>query len=876
MEDLVAMTDRPILRLPDARSARRLKGAPVSMPRPRGSGSQGQGARFREEFDRLEKALAGEEADVILRQDPNGIAPERALVFVTAVPITDFIRVAQGIGLEVFSGFDLDNEYELPGDLLDQNADQATPTLYATMPTIEVLERLMRLWRRYRRNQPAEHGAAPWWNLFGMLAELRPWGPQDRLTDAARVELNNRLPFDDMEEVRIELEIWPTANTERRLRWRRETEARVVALGGRIIARSAIDEPGFVYEALLVGMTASTVRSMIENPSAPEGLAILDGLQFVLPQTIAQSVRDHSEPLEDGEPAPFEAFDEGAPLRVVLLDGTPIAGHQALDGGVVIEDIHELVSSSLVAHRRHATSMASLILRGDLETDGQPVTDSRLLAIPVLIDSDLGASSPEDRLFVDLIHVALTRAFLGNEPLAPDAFVVNFSVGIRGAHFAGRISSLARLIDWWADTVGILFVVSAGNVPDDLHIPEITAPAFEDTPVADRHALVADALRQCRHSRSLMAPSEAMNALTIGAACHDLSPPRAPAPPDEVLLRERESIQPALSSAVGLGPFRSLKPDLLTTGGEHNIRLMPDGDGIRLRVVQNSQRTGLNVASSRGGARAQAKSRGTSCANALATRAQLSAAAALTDQDGPFEGQELPRRDLALLTRALCVNAARWPDTANRLYDSEKLRFGRRHLQAKEEVARYYGHGLLDPRRMQEAPALGSTLVGLGTVRKDGAAIFDMPLPPSLAGQAMRRSMWVTVAWFSPVEPARAKYRLAALEAIAADGDLTNDDDEDKGWNLALKSGHLAASMIKRGTVWSRRLVHNRVTVPAFSEDQSLPIRVQCRDVSGGGLSPDEDIRFAIAVTLELATAADYDIHQEIRAKLEIPLRGGA
>ena len=140
--------------------------------------------------------------------------------------------------------------------------------------------------------------------------------------------------------------------------------------------------------------------------------------------------------------------------RAVRLDGTPVAGHRSLDGGVVIEDVHDLVGRSVVAKRRHATSMASLILRGDLTADGAPVQDSRLLCIPVLVDGEGGASSPEDRLFVDVVHVALIRALAGAEPLAPEAFVVNFSVGTRRSSFAGRISSLARLLDWWAHTEG--------------------------------------------------------------------------------------------------------------------------------------------------------------------------------------------------------------------------------------------------------------------------------------------------------------------------------------------------------------------------------------------------------------------------------------
>ena len=135
--------------------------------------------------------------------------------------------------------------------------------------------------------------------------------------------------------------------------------------------------------------------------------------------------------------------------------------------------------------------------------------------------------------------------------------------------------------------------------------------------------------------------------------------------------------------------------------------------------------------------------------------------------------------------------------------------------------------------------------------------------------------MLVTLAWFSPIEPARARYRLAALEAVAADGDMQEDDDEDKHWNLAMKGNPPGAALIKRGTVWSRRLMHNRVRAPQFEDGTTLPIRVQCRDASGGGLDPDEEIPFAIAVTLQVAATAQYDVHEEIRDQLLVRLRGG-
>ena len=136
------------------------------------------------------------------------------------------------------------------------------------------------------------------------------------------------------------------------------------ALGGRVPSRSSIEEEGFIHEALLVALSAGSVRELIAHPEAVEGLATLDGLQFVLPQVVARSLPNQSEPLDAPGRDGAAAFDSQTPLRAVRLDGTPVAGHRSLDGGVVIEDVHDLVGRSVVAQRRHATSMASLILRG--------------------------------------------------------------------------------------------------------------------------------------------------------------------------------------------------------------------------------------------------------------------------------------------------------------------------------------------------------------------------------------------------------------------------------------------------------------------------------------------------------------------------------
>ncbi len=868
------MVDRPILRFPDPVSSARRTGAPRSPPRPRGPGRARQGRRFQATFDGLAAALGSDDPELVLREDPAGIAPERALVFITAGSVQNFARAAQAVGLEVFAETELEEiedfpeGFEPPGD-----AETLSRTLYATMPTLESFRRILALWNVHQRGERAPQGAGPWWMVFDLLLELRPWGPEDRLTEDARTVIEDRLPFDESEEVPVELEIWPAASAEKRARWARETEQRVNALGGRVIDRSSIAESGFTYEAMLAGLPVPAVRAMLDDPGDMNGLATLEGVQFILPQMIGQAAPGDAEG-ETADHEPRGAFAADGPIRAALFDGTPTAAHAALDGGVIIEDVHDLVRLSEVGQRYHATAMASLILRGDLEVDGTALQDARLVSVPLLIDNDNGAWTPANRLFVDLLHVALTRLITAEEPLAADVFVVNFSIGVRDMRFAGRISALARLMDWWAAREGILFVVSAGNIGESLLLSGVNAEDFEDADGDERRARVRAAMRTLAYERTLLAPAEAINAVTVGAVSKDLN---GLAPPNQagiITLEGEADTIPQITSALGLGPHRAIKPDLLEVGGRLEVRVLPNGDDASLRPLDVSQRTGLVAASPRGGVRATQKTRGTSSAAALTTRAILQSAEALTGEDGPYEGRELPRRTLALLTRALAVNGARWPDDARDLYDEEIGHLGaRQHARAKSEVCRYFGYGVIAADLMRHSPETGVTMVGHGTIRKDQARIFRMPLPASMAGDRVPRSMRATLAWFSPVNPARAQYRLAGLEAVVAD-DL--DDVEDKGWGLDLKSDGPDANMVKRGSVWSRRLVHRIQTVPDFDDGADIPICVQCRDTAGGGLSPDDDIAFAIAVTLEIEADVQYDILEEIEQQVRLRLQPGA
>lgn len=862
-------SDRPILRLPEARRAERVTGKPRNSPQPRGPGRRRQGERLGASFSALQDAVRRAEGGVEVAEDPTGVAPERALVFETAGSIQDFARAAREAGLELIVEVELDETEDIPeGFEPPQGREKMGRTLYATMPTLRSAGELLRLWNAHQKNEAAPYGLGPWWKLFDQLVSLRAWGPDDRLPEDARDAILKQLEGKaDDEGVKIEIEIWPSAIGAARERWRGEVEAKIRELAGTIVDRSSISGQGFVYEAVLASLPAASVRALLDAPATPGGLGTVRGVQFILPQALGEALPQDGEDL-DRSAGSYRAFGHDTPVRAALFDGTPVAAHPALDGGVVIEDVHDLVRRSVVHQRFHATSMASLILRGDLEADGVPMKGSRLVSVPLLVDADDRGGSPSDRLFVDLVHVALTRLLSGADALAPDVFVINMSIGMPTMRFGGRISALARLIDWWAHQHGVLFVIAAGNIKDELLLENVETGGFIATDVVERGQAVRQSLHAMAYARRLTCPADALNGLTVGAISED----RAEASPVPrgagiVSIDAVGSRYPAIGSAVGLGPLRAIKPDVLECGGAHEVRASADGVHTKISVAPHPH-AGLVVASPRFDAvRGTRRSCGTSCAAALTTRAIVQSATALLEAGGPFDGQLLPRRDLALLTRTLAVNAADWSDEALAHYEACLTRFGPyQSLRAKEEVARHFGYGYLSTLRMMQSPAGGVTFVGLGDIRKDGARIFDIPLPPSLSGERVPRSMRVTLAWFSPVNGARARYRLASLHAIAADMDDEGDEDRDTGWGLLLKADGPDDRMIRRGTVWSRRLQHARLAAPAYDAGQSIPLRVQCQDASNGGLDPDLSIRFALAVTLEVESEVQYDIHQECQA----------
>lgn len=511
------MPERPLLKLPkpeavDPRPGPRGGGNLTKPPRGR------QGARLAPRFDRLMQ-VAGKLQELMgFRDDPTAIAPERAIVFEVAGQLKDFYSQAQDLGLEYLG--DYEEEFEPSDDFRDtKKPEKIIPgRIYLAMPDVHALQELLWLWRRYQRGENMPRGKSEWRELFSLLIDVRPWGPQDRVPPETIEYWRNSLQHHPEASVRFEIELWFHEKVEQRARALARVAADIEHMGGAVVHHATI--PEIRYDAMLVDIPPDEAQALINHPDI--GIARVDEVMFLRPQSVA---RHPGKEEPEGEDAPEGA--DAAPLPAgdpiaALLDGLPIQNHVRLAGRITVDDPNDLDANYPVSRREHGTEMASLIIHGDLAR-GEPPLPRPLLVQPVM-QPDAGNSeqTPPHRLLVDVIHRAVRRVKVGDggEPAtAPGVVLINLSLGDRWRPFARVMSPLGRLLDFLAHRYRVLFLVSAGNVMDRLVVPNFaTSRGFEDADPEEREKAVLAALNANKSQRTLFSPAEAMNALTIGAA----------------------------------------------------------------------------------------------------------------------------------------------------------------------------------------------------------------------------------------------------------------------------------------------------------------------------------------------------------------------
>lgn len=865
------MADRPLLRIPEAARNERQKRAPVpvdpnaKIAKP-GYGRQSQ--RLGPQFDRLRNvaAQAAAQATMALRADPDGIAPERALVFEVAGSLGDFYsQVGRIDGLEFL--LEDDTDIQATDDFHELQQKKGEPVrsenpvggrLYMAMPDMRALREILGLWDRYRQGQAMPYGFAPWRILFDMLSDLRAWGPQDRVLPETLAYWRERIADRPDDPVRFEVEMWFHERGERRARSLASVEGQLAELGGQVVT-SAVIEP-IRYHGILVDLPPQQVRELIDHPDVT--LARLDDIMYLRPQSVAAI----AEPQEEGEEAPagVAAAPAGDPIAA-LLDGVPIANHQRLAGRLIFDDPDDYGSRTPAARRSHGTSMASLIVHGDLQAGEQPLARPLYVRPVMVFDAASNAeTTPPDRLPLDVVYLAVRRLFEGEggEPAsAPGVVVINLSLGDVNRPFSGRISPWARLMDWLAFRYRVLFLISAGNVRGWLPIRDFatTADWMAAAPEA-REAAVISALNSEKAGRTLLSPAEGLNAIAVGAWHAD----EFAAAEDPFHLRDPfpNGGLPNVSSGVGLGFRQTVKPDLLFDGGRELVQASEDEGHVWIAVNSGGsyagQMSAAPDASATGRLDMQRRTVGTSNATALLTRSAVRIYDSLVEA-----GYDIPRSHAAVLLKALLVHGAAWGDAGAKLDDAFGPG-GKAWMRHRDNIARFLGYGRPDIARVLDCAAERATLFAYGDIERDRQDEFDIPLPPSIEGATEVRRLTMTLAWLTPVNARHQQYRSSTLELLPAG---------DAAYSLAVERlrhqpTHIA---INRGTL--SHCIFEGESAVAFLDGGMLKLRVECRAQAG---ALDDPVPFAVAISIETGVGSGIAVYDEVRAAVQPAVRATA
>lgn len=814
-----------------------------------------QAERLAPQFQSLRVAFEARRLE--LQASAHNSDPDLVVVFETVGAVDDFITSAERIpGLEWLAGM-IGPRVEPDEDFYStQDAGKALAgKLFLMGSNRQALEEVVRLWELYRAAPAAAlgKGLSAWKGLFLHLKEVRFWGPQDRLAYELRQAWRFRLET-GAASLKFEIEAWCFASAAKNAASSAEVRALVGELGGRVLDERQILD--IAYHGFLVEVPAQGVQLLLDG--APPPLLRSERVMFLRPQgQAAARVGDAAARLPDA--AVPQQRTSGAPIAA-MLDGLPLANHARLQGRLIIDDPDQWAEGYPAAERVHGTAMASLIAWGELDGAGTALV-APIYARPILRpdpnSNPREECTPDDRLLVNLVHVAVRRMFEGDPgvpPAAPTVRVINLSVGDKYRPFAGELSPWARLLDWLSYKYKVLFIVSSGNRADDL-VLNVAHESLQGLTSEARASASMLALVEHDMHRRLLAPAESVNALTVGASYSDGS--TFATVPGRYALFAEGSVAPY--SCIGPGFRRAVKPEVLLPGGRVLYRerpVSPPAETHLSGVWHTPQPPGQRVAAPPDAAGDTIYTRGTSNAAALATRWAAQAFDVLEALRAGDPARLAHRYD-AVMIKALLAHGASLGEIEGQVL-AARPDVDHWHAQ-RRLVSRYAGYGVADVERALTCTEQRATMLGVGELRNEKAWEFRVPVPEALNATLVRRRLTITLSWFTPPNPRHSKYRVARLWV-----DLPEDP-------LRLVRVEGEARQLQLGTL-QHETFEGEGAVPVVP-GQSLVVRVNCLADAGRLDSP---VEFALCVSLEVAEGVGLPIYEQVRARITPRVAVGA
>ena len=740
----------------------------------------------------------------------------------------------------------------------DAKKKRLTGRLFLSLSNERGLNELLSLWKQWENGQQLATGKTKWRDVFNQILIIRRWGIEETLRETGMIDRWQDLVepvATNPDDITFQIELFYRNNREKRKNNEQLIADLLAEIGGRMLG-SFIDMEDIAFHAVKARLPAEQVRHLLEEINlSDENLDIqlfkFPGVMYFRPT--GQSLTTSGD--EVGEESSFPEGNPELPPVAAILDGVPNLQHEALKDRLIFDDPENLSAQYQPGERRHGTSMASLVVHGELSDDSAVPLLSYVYHFPIMQpnpDDRLSEYFPDDVFFEDRIERAVRRIFEGEGNItaqAPGIKIINISLGDPEHPFIHTPSPWARLLDWLSFKYHVLFCVSAGNYLEDINI-DISGSEFSALSDDEKINHLIKCVKSQLSERRLLSPAESLNALTVGALHTDES--------GDYTLGQRIDLLPgellfSPISRFGHGFRRSIKPEIFFPGGRQLYNDTPTNR--HYHIAKSYQKPGQQVAwdsTQQGELSKTVHTRGTSNATALATRSGARIYEVLSALQIEH-GEQIQESLMAVLIKTLLVHGAKHDNqTKEALVESLKTSSNSRRI--KEVLSRYLGYGSVDIERVLACTEQRGTVLGCGEIQENEVHEYRFPLPPALSEQQVWRRMVVTMAWFSPINPSNRNLRMAKLSFQPPNQSLLNIE--------RVESDH---NQVLRGTV-QHEILEGESQISAYQEDGYILLHVTCKADATTHL--DQKIPYGLAVTLEVEEGVDIPIYSQIRDRV--------
>lgn len=819
-----------------------------------------QTSRLAPQFEQLQNQFLADRA--ILANSVSGIDPEMVLVIETAGRIDKLqTAIANTVGLEWLAEWD--EEFDPDSDFYNTDTkglktDKAVDgRLFLSMSNQQGLNELLSLWEIWQSNQKLPNGKGKWTEVFDQIKTIRRWGIQEQLIETGMLKIwEEELEYTAEEVINFQIEFFYRRDRNRRKQNENIIKTLIEQLSGSLISPFIdYNEIGFhAVKALLPRKSIQLIVEKIHNNELDVALLKLPSIMFFRPT--GQALTSSPDETQAIEIAP-EILVTGDPV-VAIFDGVPFSQHEWLKNRLLLDDPDELEAKYQRGDRKHGTAIASLVIHGELDAYEAPLTRPvyfRPILQPDPLTLDREEHVPDEEFYEGRIERAVRRMFEGEGDVpaqAPTVKIINLSFGDPSRLFVHSLSPCAKLLDWLSWKYKVLFCVSSGNFTESIDLG-FTEDEFKLLTDKAKVETTLKSISDTAHSRRLISPAESINSITVGASHEDSSIITNMARRVDILPVAQ---LPSPINRVGNGFRRSIKPEILMAGGRQLFNPPPIGKSFKFSKIALPPGQRVATENKEGERSASSYTCGTSNAVALASRsaAKIYEVIEIIRNETPGVIQD---NQVAVLIKALLVHGASREAADNLL--EKHLRTKANSRQFKQFSSKFIGYGYPNIDKVLACTEQRATVIGCGFIKEKQVHEYRFPLPPSLANSTVWRRLTITLAWLTPVNPGHRNLRKAKLFF----GPPKKSDE------LQLERQQSDHNQVQRGTVQHEILESKKVS--DYQEGDELIIPVQCNADATDRL--DEEIPYALTVTLEVKEGINILIYQEIKNHIQLQVK---